>query len=309
MFLDIVGTCSDFGIIGLVRILKNILNIIQIIGPILSIIALSVVLVKMFANPEDDKLKKKLFNSILALFLLFIVPVLVNAFIYILDDSFVFSTCWNYADKEIKLDSSYINNSKGKPSKVLSDRNDFEDGDERGPNSANITKRIFIGDSRTVHMYAHITGDWDGSQFRTSGPHVVGNDIFICQSGEGLAWMKDTGMPAAKKYMSNGTALIILMGVNDLYNLNEYLNYMNSNYNEWSNMGVAVYFDSVNPCKGDHNNKIISFNSGLKRGLNQNIKYIDSYSNLVNTGYKTTDGLHYDKDTSYKIYNYIKSNL
>ena len=68
MFLDIVGTCSDFGIIGLVRILKNILNIIQIIGPILSIIALSVVLVKMFANPEDDKLKKKLFNSIIIVY-------------------------------------------------------------------------------------------------------------------------------------------------------------------------------------------------------------------------------------------------
>ena len=77
--------------------------------------------------------------------------------------------------------------------------------------------------------------------------------------------------------------------------------------------GVNVYFTSVNPCTGNYanllNNKIVSFNNGIKKGLNPNIRYIDSHSNLISTGYNTTDGLHYDKKTSDKIYNYVKNNV
>ena len=321
MFLDIVGTCSDYGIISLVHILKNVLKVVQIIGPILAIVALTVTLVKIVSDPEEKKLKKKLFNSIMALFLLFIVPVLVNASIVMLDDSFTFTTCWNYADKEVKLDSKYINIHKNGPNKITSERGDYEKGDKRenqnnnstGPINSNISKRIFVGDSRTVQMYAYLTGNWDGANYSNGGVHVVGNDVFICQGSMGLAWMKSTGIPEATKYMGSGSALIILMGVNDLYNLNQYVSYINSNYYNWASKGTVVYFDSVNPCTGNYanllNNKIVSFNNGIKKGLNPNVRYIDSHSYLIKTGYRATDGLHYDKSSSNKIYNYIKSNL
>ena len=47
----------------------------------------------------------------------------------------------------------------------------------------------------------------------------------------------------------------------------------------------------------------------MKQGLNNNIKYIDSYSYLKENGYKLRDGLHYDEETSKKIYEYVKSQL
>ena len=319
MFLKIVNTCNDYAIVSLVSILKNILKLVQIIGPILALIALVVILTKLVKDPDDKKLFKKLKNSIIALLLLFAVPVIVNASIYMLDDSVEFTTCWNYDDVEVKLDSKYINTHKTEPSKVISNPDDYEKGEERknndstGPTNANISKRIFVGDSRTVQMYAHFTGDWRGANYSSGGVHVVGDDVYVCQGGEGLAWMKSTGMPEATKYMGSGSAVIILMGVNDLYNLNEYVKYINSNFSNWTNKGATVYFDSVNPCSGSYanrlNNKIVSFNNGMKQGLNSNIRFIDSHSNLINSGYTTTDGLHYDSNTSKKIYNYIKSNL
>ncbi len=321
MILNIVETCTDYGLVGIIRILKNILNFVQLIGPILAGIALVIILTKLVLNPEDKKLIKKLRTSVLALLFLFAVPVIVNAFMLMLDDSFELTTCWNYADKEIVLDSKYYNLNNGGPSKILPNPSDYENGNERKDNNSSssnyssntsISKRIFVGDSRTVQMYAYLTGKWGGANYSSGGVHVVGDDVFICEGAQGLAWMKNTGIPEATGYMGNGTAVIILMGVNDLYNLNEYVEYMNSNYSEWASRGATVYFASVNPCNGNYssmNSKIEAFNGGMKVGLDSNIRFIDTHSNLVSTGYDTTDGLHYNESTSNKIYNYIKNNL
>ena len=102
------------------------------------------------------------------------------------------------------------------------------------------------------------------------------------------------------------------MGVNDLYQVNAYISYINEKASEWNNLGASVYFVSVNPCDGSYshlNSQITSFNSEIKNGLNSNITYLDSNSYLYSVGFSTTDGLHYDQATSKKIYNYIKSKI
>ena len=57
------------------------------------------------------------------------------------------------------------------------------------------------------------------------------------------------------------------------------------------------------------NSKISSFNSKLASSLPNGVEWIDTNSYLISNGFTTTDGLHYNKDTSYKIYNYIKSKV
>ena len=124
--------------------------------------------------------------------------------------------------------------------------------------------------------------------------------------------MKNTGMPVAKKYFGSGTAIVILMGVNDLSNANNYINYVNSNAASWKSNGSSLYFVSVNPCNGSYSNmnsKIQQFNGTVKNGLNGNVGWIDTNSQLYSVGFKTTDGLHYDKSTYQTIYNYIKSKV
>ena len=91
----------------------------------------------------------------------------------------------------------------------------------------------------------------------------------------------------------------------------EYINKLAKNYKG------DIYYLSVNPVEESKaanngysikNSDIEKFNSTLKSGL-KNVTYLDSYNYLKNNGFSTTDGIHYDKNTYQKIYNYINSNV
>ena len=298
MFLKIIGTCKEHSSYHLVKSLKSIFKVTQIIGIIIILLLLVIMIINFIKKTNNRKILNRLIISIIILLFIVIFPIIIDYRMLKDDGDSQFDICWNMYNYEVKLDNKYSNNNIDRKTKV---------GD------VNITKRILVGDSRTVHMYAHFTGDWAGSDYSSGGVHVVDDDIFISESGEGLAWMKSIGIPEATKYMEDGTALIILMGVNDLYNLNEYIDYINTNYSDWTSKGVTVYFVSVNPCDGSYasvlNNHIDIFNAGMKKALSSDIRYIDTYNNLIKTGFNSPDGLHYNKETSKKIYNYVKNNL
>ena len=161
-------------------------------------------------------------------------------------------------------------------------------------------------------MYAYLNGSWSGANYSSGGVHVVGSDIYVAEGAMGLNWMKSTGIPAAQQYFGSGSAIVILMGVNDLSNASNYISYVNSNAATWKRNGSSLYFVSVNPCDGNYshlNSKIQSFNAQVKNGLSGTVGWIDTYSQLYSVGFNTTDGLHYDKSTYQTIYNYIKSKV
>ena len=54
------------------------------------------------------------------------------------------------------------------------------------------------------------------------------------------------------------------------------------------------------------NEEIEEFNSRMKNEV-ANVKYLDLYSYLKKNGYRTTDGTHYDNETTWKIYRYLMS--
>lgn len=164
-------------------------------------------------------------------------------------------------------------------------------------NSSNssVNNIVFIGDSRTVGMQQA----------------VGGNDTWSGKVSAGLDWMKSSGVPNVENSIQNGSAVVILMGVNDLYHPDSYISYINEKSSSWKSKGATTYFVSVNPTDGSYSNlnsDIDTFNQKLKSGLT-NARYIDTNSYLKQNGYSTTDGLHYTSDTYRKIYNYIKSNL
>lgn len=169
-------------------------------------------------------------------------------------------------------------------------------------NSSNtsITKKIFIGDSRTV-----------GMQSTLGTPNGV---VWSCKSSMGLKWMKSTGVPNIESQITNGTAVIILMGVNDLYNTNNYIEYINQKSSNWAAKGAKTYYVSVNPInessyKGFKNSKIETFNNAMQSGL-KNVTYIDTYNYLITHECNyTNDGLHYKGSTSKKIFDLINENL
>lgn len=156
-------------------------------------------------------------------------------------------------------------------------------------------KLIFIGDSRTEAMRDAVDDD----------------SIWSCKSSMGYDWMSSTGVPDIEDEIDEYTAVIILMGVNDVHNINNYVNYINNKANEWAGIGAKTYFVSVGPVENDKytsNIQIESFNSEMEENL-VGVTFIDVYSYLTEEGFSTLDGIHYTDSVSRDIYDYILDNL
>jgi len=321
--LDIAKTCNDPALGSILSSVKKLVDIIQIVGPILALIALMILISRLVMNPDDKKVPKQIKNWLTSLLFLFFIPMLVNLTMGALGESFTISSCWGSTSSNLGR-SSYIDPYSGKErTKFITDA-EYEKGDEKkmdnnssatsglGPGNSNIGTRFFIGDSRTVQMYCYLHNDWNGSTVSrlASGLSESNGDVWSSKGGMGLSWMKSTGIPNVEANFKSGTAVIILMGVNDLSNINNYISYLNSKASTWTSNGANVYFVSVNPTNGSYShmtNRINSFNNQI-RSLN-GVKYIDTNSYLNSVGFTATDGLHYDKATYKKIYDHVVSNL
>lgn len=156
-------------------------------------------------------------------------------------------------------------------------------------------KLIFVGDSRTEGIRDAVQDD----------------SIWSCLSSMGYDWLVSTGVPQIEEEIEDNTSVIILMGVNDVDNLNKYVQYINEKAKEWTDLGASTYFVSVGPVEKDSyvtNEQIESFNDAMEANL-IGVTYIDVYSHLMETGYSTLDGIHYPETVSVEIYKYILDNL
>ena len=321
MILDIASTCNDSALAVILPIARRVLTFIQIIGPILCIISLTISFVNLIINPEEKKEPNKIKNKIIALVLLFFIPTIVNAVMGILDDSTEFSRCWRHGGAIVNDGNNSIvtdPNSKTKVNPSAYNQSDYEKGvpQEKSDNkeSSNSTKSsiVYIGDSRVAQAYAYLSGDWNAPDLSKGGVHDYDGTKFIGESSMGLDWLKSAAISKAEPYFKSGTSVVISLGVNDLYNADNYISYINDNVGTWTKNGSKVYVTTVGPCNGSYsnlNNDISTFNSKIKSGLSSKVKVIDINSFLISEGYSTTDGLHYNKETYDAIYNYIKSNV
>lgn len=171
-----------------------------------------------------------------------------------------------------------------------------------GTKTTGKKKIMFVGDSRTVGMKL-----------------VVGknDNIWCCEGGRGIKWLKATGMPPYESKIKSGVAVAILMGVNDCAwsdTKKMYIDYFKDKVPKWISAGAEVYYVSINPINEDKyhyeakitNAVIDDFNNHIKKKTaSLGMKYIDTNSKLKKDGFKTYDGLHYDTDTSKRIYKMI----
>jgi len=139
LFLAI--SCNDSGLESILAIVKSILSLLQIIGPILALICLSIHFTMMVKNPDDKKRFAKIRNSAIALVVLFMIPVVVNAFFGWLDNSSTFSSCWNQANSRISLQGTYqpIDKKEKNKSSMLVDPGEYEKGKPKAVESTGGT--------------------------------------------------------------------------------------------------------------------------------------------------------------------------
>lgn len=96
---DLADVCRDYGLAYILVIVKKFLNVIYIIGPIVALVGLTYHLIRLMANPDSKKAKPAIKNWILAFFMFFLVPMLINLVMGLFDGKFQFATCWNNAEE------------------------------------------------------------------------------------------------------------------------------------------------------------------------------------------------------------------
>lgn len=149
-------SCSGGIVGGLVYIAKRIVNIIWVIGPILAIISLIYNITMMLKNPDDEKTPKKIKNSVMALIILFFIPMFVNVTMKLTDNSI--SACWKSANNPMEINTSYkdpYDNGDTKKSTIYTKSDTYEKG-----NSAKVN-----GDcSKLQYCTKYITSLYNNSK-------------------------------------------------------------------------------------------------------------------------------------------------
>lgn len=160
---------------------------------------------------------------------------------------------------------------------------------------------VFVGDSRTVGIYNTTRGEECMS-------------AFICQVGAGYGWFASQQVKnLIRDYSVPGKDLnlIINMGVNDTENIAKYARYLNEMEPTWRAMGYKLYYVSVNPVGNSEsldNGNIDEFNYELENSL-PGYMWLDTNGYLKDMGYGLSDRLHYDRDTTDMIYQYVVMNV
>ena len=183
-------------------------------------------------------------------------------------------------------------------------------------------KVIFVGDSRTVRMNQTL-------RTQNCAANLTGVD-FVASSSQGLSWFKSSGYQtllnkakAAGADASCPVAIVFNLGINDLENISEYIDFLQQIAPELEGLNCRLFYMSLNPINSAMIDKkglvhreeadVREFNRRIKSELNGSYVYIDIYSWLLQTGYSTDsgmygqntgvdDGLHYTVNTYKRIF-------
>ena len=155
---------------------------------------------------------------------------------------------------------------------------------------------LIIGDSRCVMMRDAVGG---------------GGCSWICKEAKGYNWLETTAIPQADQSIGKGTKVVIALGVNDVGNVNNYASLINYKAAEWAARGAKTYYVSVNPVSENPyvtEEQVQYFNSTILGQL-VGVRWIDTHSYLVGSGYRLVDGMHYDDETSIRVFQAIVGSL
>lgn len=141
---EALGTCcTDYGLLTILDILRQILDLIQLVVPIILMVGLAIQFTQLLINPDDNKKKKSLLNKFFAALLCFFVPFLVNLAISLVPSdigSFQLGACWDTAriSREVlkKENSTYVSTTDKKPKSFILQPEDYDDAEVTGGDGA-----------------------------------------------------------------------------------------------------------------------------------------------------------------------------
>ena len=120
MIINITSTCSDSILIPFLSILKKGLNIIHIIVPLLLILSVTLTITKLMQDPDDKKAPKKIINSVIAIVIIFFLPIFLDVVVNLTGEDESFTNCLNINQSQDNISSSYQEINDGEKKQIVS---------------------------------------------------------------------------------------------------------------------------------------------------------------------------------------------
>ena len=168
---------------SIMYILKNISLIMYIIVPILTIISFSMLLVKSVIDPDNKKIQKKLQNITFALIIIFMIPTIVNAFMFTLGNKYTISSCY-INSKKPNTNNSFIKTNKGDKKSVIAKSDDYEPGEPRKLDFSCTSSKVKTQFScETLKIVENHLYDFNYNNFRSVIASYGGFDNYVKSLG------------------------------------------------------------------------------------------------------------------------------
>ena len=144
-----LNECSSPALAAILGTTRNIINLIGIIAPILLLIMTSIHLINLVRNPEDKKGLPKLRNSAIAAVVIFLIPVIADTVMYMLNDSLSISACWNNAGSYSPF-GNYVDIYNEGRKKFYTDPDEYENGVKKPSTGGGYTGETIDGTAQQV---------------------------------------------------------------------------------------------------------------------------------------------------------------
>ena len=170
-----------------------------------------------------------------------------------------------------------------------------------------------LGDGQSVRKEPHyiVLGDGRAGELI---PFVRDEDNieFITKSGADIEWLDREALPELVESDRKFSCVIVMTGISDMQNAERYVTVLN----EWEERlkderGANLCMNSVNPVNEGvfAPSDVDAFNRTVKEGLDENIRFIDTGTKLAESGFTTTDTLHYTEESSRSLYELLVKEL
>lgn len=163
---------------------------------------------------------------------------------------------------------------------------------------------IFIGDSRI-------------DSFKSIAHNINFDSIeFITSENADCDWMRNSGLSELNHILNSNPGhynIVFNVGINDLNNIDRYVNFFNDLANQHPNQNIFVLgifpldelkFEEENDIF-INNDDIYDFNIEMKKNVNNNVHIIHTFQELILNGYDTVDGYYLEEETSLSLLNFI----
>lgn len=171
-----LGTCcTDYGLLTVLDVMRQILDLIQLIAPIILMVGLGIQFTQLLVNPDDKKKQKALLNKFIAALLCFFVPFLVNLSLSLVPEeigSFQLGACWDTArvSREVlkKENSTYVATTDREPKTFVISPDEYDDPEvthQEGVGSGSATGRAVVAYAKEFLGQAYVWGGtWNGEK-------------------------------------------------------------------------------------------------------------------------------------------------